>query len=69
MKRLNRISLSAIAVGFLLVLAVVLCPLATPRSARAATIYKNGTITSDETWTSDDVHVINGDLQSPAALR
>ncbi|MBU1749702.1 MAG: hypothetical protein KKA73_18615, partial [Chloroflexi bacterium] len=51
-----------IARGFVLALIVIACALTMPRPARADTIYKSGTIVSDETWTSDNVYVINGNL-------
>jgi len=41
---------------------VVVFVLAMPWVARADTGYKSGTFSSDETWTSNNVYVINGDL-------
>ena len=51
-------------VGLILVTvaAAVAFMLATPERVYADTIYVNGTISSDETWTSGNVYVVNGDL-------
>ena len=46
----------------LIVLLTTVCTITVPVPVRAATIYRSGTITVDETWTSDNLYVINGNL-------
>lgn len=47
-----------------IVMMLAICNIATPLPVSADTIYKSGTITTDETWTSDNVYVIGGGYPS-----
>ncbi len=44
----------------MLIVAASFVAMSTPVSA--ATVYKSGTIAADETWTSSNVYVVNGNL-------
>ena len=46
-------------------LMVLLLLAASPRTASAAIIYKNGTISQNETWTADNTYIINGSVTVP----
>ncbi|MBN2391606.1 MAG: hypothetical protein JXR84_12850 [Anaerolineae bacterium] len=52
----------------LVVVTLAAAGLFTATPVRAATIYVSGTISSNETWTADNVYVINGDLTIAAGV-